>query len=203
MDGVLFDSTLVAQKHISALYPDLTEEMHKELLTGNFHEEIKKLTIPRIIETEDKKKERQLQYATEKAETQMYDGIKELLNTLNDKNYILVLNTSAYDRNCIPMLETAGIKDLFNFLGTGDVDKSKVAKFAIIKEKYNADNNEMLFITDTLGDIREADIASIPTVAVTWGAHDKSYFTREPHSNLLAIINTVSDLETFIENNFA
>lgn len=202
MDGVLFDSTLVAQKHISALYPQLTDEMHKELLTGNFHEEIKKLTIPRIIETDEKKKERQLQYATEKAQTKMYGGMKDLLNTLCTKNYILVLNTSAYDRNCIPMLEAAGIKDLFNFLGTGDVDKSKVAKFTMIKEKYNADNNEMLFITDTLGDIREADSAGVPTVAVTWGAHDMSYFTREHHSNLLTIIDSISDLGTFIENKF-
>ena len=58
---------------------------------------------------------------------------------------------------------------------------------------------DMLFVTDTLGDIREADIAGIPTVAVTWGAHDESYFNREPHENLLKIVSSVSELEGFIE----
>ncbi len=55
-------------------------------------------------------------------------------------------------------------------------------------------------MTDTLGDVREADIAGIPTIAVTYGAHNRSYFEREKHENLIAIVDTVKELEKTINN---
>jgi phosphoglycolate phosphatase-like HAD superfamily hydrolase len=65
----------------------------------------------------------------------------------------------------------------------------------MIKEKYGVDSGDMIFITDTLGDIREADHEGVPTIAVTWGIHDHEYFNREPHDNLIAIVDSVSDLK--------
>jgi phosphoglycolate phosphatase-like HAD superfamily hydrolase len=70
----------------------------------------------------------------------------------------------------------------------------------MIEKKYNLSNKDFLFITDTLGDIREADIANIPTVAVTWGQHDRSYFTREEHKNLIGIVDSFEQLKDFIFN---
>lgn len=199
LDGVLFDSTAIAEKNMLDLYPDITNEMHKEVLTGNFHEEVAKLTIPRKIETEEEKKIRQSQYSKDKSKVLMYEGMKELLIHLHSKGYILILNTSALDRNCLPLLENQNIKDLFDFLATAEISKSKVEKFKMIEDKYTTPKEDVLFITDTLGDIREADIANIPTVAVTWGTHDRSYFNREPHENLIGIADSVSELRAFIE----
>ena len=73
-----------------------------------------------------------------------------------------------------------------------------VDKFNLIAEKYGVENKDMIFITDTLGDIREAEIAGVPTIAVTWGAHDISYFTREQHTNLVKIVDTPEELESWI-----
>lgn len=200
MDGVLFDTTKIAQEHLFASFPGLTEEMQKELLVGNFHEEIKNLPIKRIEEDEEAQENRKRIYAEKKANALMYDGTREMLLSLHQDGFILGLNTSAYERNCFPLLEKAEIKKVFDFLGTAEISKSKVEKFNIIKDKYNADFKDMLFITDTLGDIREADLAGVPTVAVTWGAHNENYFNREPHVNLLKIIYSVTELEDFIKN---
>ena len=199
MDGVLFDSSAIAHKNMVEQFPDLTEEMHREILVGNFHEEVAKLTLPRKPETDKEKKARQLKYSKDKSQVSMYDGAKELLNHLKSQGYILVLNTSALDHNCLPLLKNSGIENLFDFLATAELSKSKIEKFKMIKEKYDVPNTDILFVTDTLGDIREADIADIPTVAVTWGAHDKSYFSREPHNNLINIIDSMSELKAFIE----
>ena len=49
-----------------------------------------------------------------------------------------------------------------------------------------------------LGDIKEADIAGVTTVAVTWGVHDRKYFAREEHLNVLGIVDTVAELKDFI-----
>lgn len=56
----------------------------------------------------------------------------------------------------------------------------------------------MIFITDTLGDIRDADLANVPTVAVTWGAHNRSFFNREPHKNLVKIVDDVEELQRYL-----
>ena len=198
MDGVLFDTTEIARKNMKNRFPDITDEIQKEILTGNFHEEVAKLTIPRKKETEEEKITRQLQYSKDKSKALMYMGMKELLIEIKERGHIIIMNTSALDRNCIPLLEKSDIKDLFDMLATAELSKSKVEKFKMIQEKYGIEKNEMLFITDTLGDIKEADIAGIQTVAVTWGAHDKSYFTREKHENLIKVLDSVSELQDFI-----
>lgn len=200
MDGVLFDTSEIARNHLMNLYPDATEEILLEILTGNFHEELKNTTLVKKVETEEEKEDRKRNYYASKANALMYDGMKDLLVKLNDEGYLLALNTSAYEITTFPLLEKAGVKDLFDFLGTAEISKSKVEKFNIIKDKYKADLKDMLFITDTLGDIREADIAGVPTVAVIWGAHNENYFNREPHVNLLKIVYSVAELEDFIKN---
>lgn len=200
MDGVLFDTIALASRHMFFTFPDITDEIQKELLTGNFHEELDKLSLKRREETDEEKQERKLLYAKEKAKSAMYEGIKELLHKLHNAGYLIALNTSAYERNCLPLLENSGIIHMFDFLGTADISKSKVDKFQIIKDKYAVNQKDILFITDTLGDLREADIAGVPTVAVTWGAHSETYFYRETHNNLLKVISSVSELEDFIAN---
>ena len=86
----------------------------------------------------------------------------------------------------------------FDFVATKEVSNSKVEKFKIIEEKYGVTSQETLFITDTLGDVREADVAHVPTVAVTWGAHNRKYFTDEPHKNVIAIVDMVAKLKQII-----
>ena len=69
----------------------------------------------------------------------------------------------------------------------------------MIKEKYNITRDDVLFVTDALGDIRDADTSDVPTIAVTWGVHDKTFFEREYHSNLIKIVDTVEELSDFIK----
>ena len=198
MDGVLVNSTQIAQKAISAGNIGLTEEMQKEVLCGNFHEEMEKYSHLKKPETEEEKKLRKLQYAEAKSAAPLYEGIEELLAKLHELKYILVLNTSAYDRNCLPILKKYKVDHMFDLIATAELSKSKVEKFKLIEEKYKAHNEDVLFVTDTLGDIREADMAGVLTVAVTWGGHDESFFKREKHNNLIKIIDTVAELEDFI-----
>ena len=80
--------------------------------------------------------------------------------------------------------------------------KNKTEKFKTIDRLYNSDAQHSIFITDTLGDLREAKLAGVPTICVTWGAHDRSYFEREPHENLLKIVDTSQELLSNIYNYF-
>lgn len=198
LDGVLFDSVAVTEQFLYDRYPGMTKEMQMEILCGNFHEELKKIVLPKKVQTEEEAEARRVLHTENKSKVPLYEGAKEMLLELHKGGYILALNTSAYEKNSLPLLDRAGITELFDFLGTAEISKSKVDKFKIIEEKYGFDNEHVLFITDTVGDIREADIANVPTVAVTWGAHNRSYFTREEHKNLISIVDTFEELMRII-----
>jgi phosphoglycolate phosphatase len=200
MDGVLFDSMNVVSDFLLTTYPTLTKEIVREMLTSNFHDEIQKLklTHKRIEETEEERKARSLQYSSKKSLSPLYPGIRELLERLHNDGHILTINTSALEKNCRPLLEYAKIADQFDFVATKELSTKKTEKFELIAKKYDVSKQDVVFITDTLGDIREADSAQVATIAVTWGAHDRSYFTREPHANLIGIVDKVSELEKLL-----
>lgn len=199
MDGVLIDSIPFARSFFLAGHPDVTDEMYNEIHSGNFHEEVKKYSYFKKGETEEEKNIRHQQYAEIKSRTPIFEGILELLERLHNQEYILALNTNAYERNCLPILKNSKILHLFDFIATAELSKNKVEKFKLIREKYNVNKKDILFITDALGDVKEAKIADVNTVAVTWGVHDRSFFEREDFSNLVGIVDTVRELEDFIE----
>ena len=205
MDGVLVDSVDSSREYMMSTYPTMTLEMYNDLLRGNFHEEMQKFKLanPLKPETPAEKEKRQMDYALKKSLCGLYDGISDLVKDLHAQGHILVVNTSAMERNSLPVLQRTGIATFFDFIATGEVSKSKVEKFDIIAKKYNATKSDLLFITDTLGDIREADEAQVSTVAITWGAHDESFFNQEYHQNLRAVIHSVSELKEFLHKQTA
>jgi len=198
MDGVLFDSIGFAMASFLARHPGATPETYREINSGNYHEGIKKVAHLKIKETPEEEEQHRVNYAENKSHIQLFEGIRELLLELHQLGHALVLNTNDSSRNCTPMLEKAGIKSLFDFVAPAELSKSKTEKLELIKEKYNSSRQDMLFVTDALGDVREADIAGIPTIAVTYGVHDESYFKREPHNNIMGIVNSVSELRDYI-----
>lgn len=204
LDGVIFDSVKLAEKSFLENFPTMTSNDHKEILTGNFHEEMEKFKNHHTgtFRTEEEKEERKIKYAQEKLKVNMYEGVFNLLKNLKEKGYLLIINTSAMNRNCIPLLEKSGIQNIFDWVATGEISKNKIEKFNIIRDRYHLKNKDMIFITDTLGDVREANISDIPTVAVLWGAHDISFFNREKNKNLIAIVESPLELEKFIYNYF-
>jgi phosphoglycolate phosphatase len=201
LDGVLCDTIRFVRENLANIYNGFTEEAHKELMNGNFHEEIKKITLPKKEETKAEAADRRLKFEKRKSEAPLYPGAQEFLKELHAAGYTLVLNTSAWDRTSRPLLERVGITDLFDFIATAETSKSKVEKFKIIAKKYAVQNYELLFITDTMGDVREAEEAGVSTVAVTWGGHDRDYLTREKHENMVAIVDSFEELKAFIVAN--
>jgi phosphoglycolate phosphatase len=200
LDGVLFDSTEHVIDFFLKWFPTLTREIVHEMWTSNFDEELSKFRIDNkpVEETDEEKHERNRLYSENKSKLPVHEGMRELLETLYSNGYTLVINTAALEKNCLPLLEKADILRMFDFVATKKLSASKTEKFRLIAEKYKVAPEEMIFITDTLGDIRDADLANVPTVAVTWGAHSHSFFNREPHKNLVKVVDGVQELQKYL-----
>ncbi len=198
LDGVLFDSVNLMNDYSISAYPELTIKEATDLHRENIHEAISKLEKKPKEESDTEKLEREKLYVERKMSTPMYVGMKELVGRLSQE-YTLVINTSAMRNNSVPLLEREGIANHFSYFGTKEVHPMKVEKFKMIAQEFGQEMSQMLFITDTLGDVEEAKIVNLPTIAVTWGMHSREYFTEEPHANLVAIVENTEELEETIK----
>ena len=69
-------------------------------------------------------------------------------------------------------------------------------KFQHLFEKYNLNKDNVLFITDTLGDILAANKIGIKTIAVDFGFHERE---RLEKGNPLRIVSQFEDLLPSVE----
>lgn len=197
LDGVLFDSVGLMNEYRKRAYPTLTDSEIQELHTGNIFEEAKKRGHVPIESTTEQNEAIRKEYLEKKLSTPLYAGIKELIEKLS-QDHILAINTSADNSSSVPLLENARIDEHFDLVATRDLHQSKVEKFKLIGQTFEVEPSEMLFITDTLGDLHEAREQHIPTIAVTWGVHDKSFFERQLHPHLVGIAEHVDHLAKLI-----
>lgn len=198
MDGVLFDSIPFARLVFIERHPGVTEEMYDEIHSGNFHEAAAKYAHLKADASEEEEARFKQEYSVRKGQSKMFEGVWEMLTELHDAGYVVVLNTNAYERNCLPLLENSGIKDFFSLIASAEMPRDKTEKFGIIQNKYGADIKDMVFVTDALGDVKDAEKAGVSTIAVTYGVHDEAHFKRGEHPFLVGVAHTVAELRELL-----
>jgi len=90
------------------------------------------------------------------------------------KDHDLFIVSSGGAKNMSDYLGNNGILDIFKEILGFESHKYKVDKFKFIFEKYGFGVEECLFVTDTLGDILEANEVGLKTVAVDFGFHERA-----------------------------
>ena len=164
-DGVIadtFESNMVINRLHSS---DLSDDEYRAFFNGNVNTEIAKRK-DRLMPTEQffSHYERSLQDAV------LFSGMDECLREIS-KQHELIIVSSTISPLIEAFLKRANLHEHFLEILGNDVHHSKVVKFKWALEKYNLTPSHALLITDTLGDIREADEVGLPSVAVAWGFH--------------------------------
>lgn len=83
-----------------------------------------------------------------------------------------------------------------DILGT-EIHKDKTVKINSLLRKYCINSKDVVFITDSLGDILEGNKCGVKSIGVTWGIHSKENLLK---GNPIAIIDDPRDLLKTIEN---
>ena len=86
--------------------------------------------------------------------------------------------------------------DFFDEILGVEFHKSKVEKFKYLFEKYNFKPEEIVFVSDTLGDVLEAKKVDVKTIAVDFGFHDRE---RLEKGNPFKIVSNFVELFEIIE----
>ncbi|MBR9705076.1 HAD family hydrolase [Candidatus Pacearchaeota archaeon] len=173
-------------------FKNLTREEHRELFEGNIYEKREKLKNRDTgFNTHDKMDEL-------RDELIINDEIKNNLIKLSNK-YKLGIITSAGEKKLYDYFKRNDLNKIFSFILGFETHKSKVEKFKIVINNYDFKNNEIIFITDTLGDIIEANELKIKTIAVDFGYHENERLKKgNPEriiSDFFEIIGAVNDID--------
>lgn len=167
-DGVIVDSFSLALEINRKTIPDLTLEEYSRKFETNIN-----VSMAKYNNSTNREKEYFKEYGSCLNTRKLIPGIKEVIFTLAEK-YSLIIVSSTTTEIIKKYLSCHGMEKSFLDVLGNDVDYSKAHKFRIIFDKYNIHPEDCVFITDTLGDIREANEVNLPTIAVTGGFHDEA-----------------------------
>jgi len=196
-DGVISDSFEYCLKINQKMQPHMTADDYRELFEGNFYESLCKFADKETIGPEY-----QSTYWNHFVERMddifLVDGIKDVLHKLSSL-YNLVIVSSSDSEIIKTILKREHLEPLFGKIYGSDAHQSKHKKFQMIFEEFGASPCDCIFVTDTLGDLIEAETADIESIAVSWGFHDAKTLERGKYKSM---IHKPDELIQEINNHF-
>ncbi len=189
-DGVIADTFEFHREHFKEyLDVSLSKKEYQDWQRGNVYDGKGKVSSEDLIRyfkmiVEDHKN------------VKIFQGMSELIKKLKD-DYDLFIVTSSSDINTINWLKKENIFDCFMEILGVEFDRSKVVKLNHILEKYELEKDDVLFVTDTSGDVFEANKVGVKSIAVTWGFHDREILAE---SEPFAYVDNVEELGRKVES---
>ena len=184
-DGTLVDTFLLIEKTVfktfATLLPDypLTmEEAHQffgPFLNDSFKKYVKTdKEVDQLVECYRYINDELMPYYIK-----TYDGIKELLESLKKKNYILAIVSNKVTTAVIKGVKLCQINDYFDLIiGAEKLKEAKPNPDGIyqVLERYPSD--DVFMIGDTSIDIKAGKNANVKTIGVTWCKTSKEEFIK-------------------------
>jgi len=120
----------------------------------------------------------------------LYDGIKEMLESIND-NFILTVATNASVEFANKMLTHLNVDIYFDMvIGANNVPKPKPYPDMLLKtlKKFNIKDKQSIVVGDSHKDKRAAEAANIDCLLVNWG------FTNHLNNDSVATTNELQEM---------
>lgn len=194
-DGVIVNTYDMCFDINKILDPDINHELYRSYFEGNIYESVenKNLKVSNNLIDFKSEYERRL-HGDHKPEDIMIDVIRTLA-----ESYELFIVSSSPSKVIEEFLINHKLESCFQEILGADVHKSKIVKINDILTRHVVPSHNCLFITDTLGDIREGEKVGVKAIAVTWGFHAKETLEK---GNPFAVISNPNELVSTIEQYF-
>lgn len=127
----------------------------------------------------------------------LYDDIKGVIAELRPIVDIAIVSSNR-EIQIEKILEANGVMGLFEMILGVNAGVSKVEKLKRATEHFGAALNDTYYVVDTTGDLKEAKLAGVNSVAVGWGWHGEKemlamkpeFFVKKP-SDLLELARSI------------
>ena len=104
---------------------------------------------------------------------QLIDGMREALIEMRKHVDSLGILTSNSTANVDVFLRNHGLREQFEFLSSTSKLTGKARHLRAIRKTFSLQHEELLYIGDELRDVKAAQKAKIPHVAVSWGFNSR------------------------------
>ncbi len=121
------------------------------------------------------------------------DNIRKTLIDLSQKFELFIVTSGGY-KTISGYLGNNGIANIFKEVLGFESYKAKTDKFRYIFNKYNLLPLECIFVTDTLGDIMEANEVELKTIAVDFGFHSRKTLEAGRPYKIISSFDEIVDL---------
>lgn len=199
-DGVIADTWDIAHRVGQMFCARLTPALHRKQFEGNIYE------ADDSIRQEDHGPECNHGLDWWGAYVPMFEqegrpfpGALEAISRLAD-SYSLTVISSTISDPIRSFLERNSAQVYFDDVMGGDVNPSKVEKIRMVLAKHGAEPKDCIFVTDTLGDIKEAAHHGIGAIACAWGFHTRETLQRGVP---FRIIESPTELVDAVDDYFA
>lgn len=197
-DGVLTDSYDVCIKVSRHFNPNLSDSDYKVLFTGNIYQALEEGKSANLtVKTVDNDLYFEL-YEPLILEVPPREGFKQIIQDIYNKGIKIAFISSCYNKPLKKYLLKYGFSEYIAEVLGGDIEKSKVKKFNRIFSDLNITPQESIFITDTLGDLNEAENVGLPSIGVTFGFHNRELIEK---GKSISIADSIPELQEQIFQN--
>lgn len=177
-DGVIVDTFNICFEITRMKNAAIDEEGFRGIFEGNIHEAIEK----GHLKQENNFVDFPAEYASRIASCAPIDPIPQIIEELASSFELAVL--SANSQKLIgEFAHKHGFAKFFSRIIGHETHKRKTMMIRMMLETYSINPQDAILITDTLGDVREANQAGIRSLAVLWGFHSRETLQKgKPHS---------------------
>ena len=174
-DGVLVESLDIYEKAVSSSLASMHKPLKRgreeflELFEGNFYESLAQrgVDLKEFMEVSGSLLA-QVDYTKMQPVTAMIPIVEKL-----QKNNMLLVISSNHSGTISAALEKFNLHGYFQEVLGSDFLFSKKDKMHYAAKKYQIALDDIYYIGDTTGDIKEGRAAGVKTVGVTWGWHSQ------------------------------
>ena len=195
-DGVIADSLALSYEITRSFNPEVDEEKYRRLYEGNIYDSISKLPGWHAGHPEEYFKRFSPRMKTE---VRLVVGMDAVIKNLAGE-YTLAVVSSTPSVGITDFLTSHNLLQYFADILGRDVHHSKVEKMRMLLEKYDTTSEHCVFITDTLGDMREAKAHEMGTIGVSWGVHPRETLEK---GIPFRIVETPDELPDAVDDYFA
>lgn len=197
-DGVIADSFASAFEVQKMLCPHLTEDGYRRRFEMNIND------WEEANENHTEACRHDIDFNAEyiprmRNEVGVVPGMSEVVARLAGE-YTLIIISSTITSPIQEFTAKHGLAKYFAEIMGNDVRTSKVEKIKIVFSKYGPGPKECVFITDTLGDMREAREAGVGSIGVSWGFQKPEVLF---HGDSFRIIQKPEELPLAISDYFS
>ena len=174
-DGVLVDSLDVYEKTVTDCLKDINQTLIRdrdeflELFEDNFYESLKNKGINLDVFM---KNAEDILARVKIKNMKPFPAVAPVIEELHKNHCLIVISSNDY-ASIKEALELFNYDGYFREILGSDFMFSKKEKILYASKKYHVTLQDIYYIGDTMGDIKEGKQAGVKTVGVTWGWHSK------------------------------